>query len=76
MASDFQAAGKAIQALILSVSRQGFVFLPVIIIASKVWGLDGIIFAQPIADIASLLLAFIMFLQIIEKAKKHHEIGL
>ena len=72
----FQAMGKAIQALILSVSRQGFVFLPVIIIASKVWGLDGIIFAQPIADIASLLLAFIMFLQIIEKAKKHHEIGL
>ena len=72
----FQAMGKAIQALILSVSRQGFVFLPVVIIASKVWGLDGIIFAQPIADIASLLLAFIMFLQIIEKAKKHHEIGL
>ena len=72
----FQAMGKAIQALILSVSRQGFVFLPVIIIASKIWGLDGIIFAQPIADIASLLLAFIMFLQIIEKAKKHHEIGL
>ncbi len=72
----FQAMGKAIQALILSVSRQGFVFLPVVIIASKVLGLDGIIFAQPIADIASLLLAFIMFVQIIEKAKKHHEMGL
>ena len=60
----FQAMGKALPSLILSVSRQGFVFLPLLIILNAVGGVKGIIWAQPVADIASLLMALIMFLVI------------
>ena len=66
----FQGMGKALPALILSISRQGFVFLPVIIIASKLIGLNGIIFAQPIADLGSLFIAWIMFTIVIHMDKK------
>ena len=58
----FQAMGKALASLTLAVSRQGFVFLPVILIFRALFGLDGIIYAQPIADFVSVLMAFCMFL--------------
>lgn len=58
----FQAMGKAIPSLILSVSRQGFVFLPVLVIGNMLFGLEGLIYAQPCADIASLLIALTMFM--------------
>ena len=58
-----QAMGKALPSLILSLSRQGVVFLPVLFIANKLFKLDGIIFAQPIADSTSVLIsAFIFFI--------------
>ena len=56
--------------LILSVSRQGFVFLPVLFIANALVGLDGLIFAQPIADICSVIMALVMMEMIKHKDKK------
>ncbi|MBR5468254.1 MAG: MATE family efflux transporter [Firmicutes bacterium] len=69
----FQGMGQAFQALILSVSRQGLMFLPIAIIGNKMFGLQGVIYAQPIADIASLVVAIIMFVQILAKMRKNHE---
>ena len=63
----FQAMGKAIPSLILSISRQGLVFLPVLIISNSILGLNGIIWAQPIADIISLVMAFLMFILLSRK---------
>lgn len=65
----FQAMGKAIPSLILSISRQGLVFLPILVIFSKILGLNGIIYAQPIADLCSLVIALIMFLVISKQFK-------
>lgn len=50
-----QAMGKAMPALVLSLCRQGAVFLPVIMISNQLFGLNGLIYAQPIADIFSLI---------------------
>ena len=58
----FQAMGKGIQSLILAVSRQGIVFLPLILILNRLVGLYGIIYAQPTADAIAVLIAFAMFL--------------
>lgn len=58
----FQAMGKALPSLSLAVSRQGFVFLPAVIILNKVLGLQGIVLAQPLADYVSILMALCMFL--------------
>ncbi|MBQ8998151.1 MAG: hypothetical protein IJ086_05580 [Clostridium sp.] len=39
MNNTFQAMGKAIPSLILSISRQGLIFIPVLFIANSVLGL-------------------------------------
>lgn len=66
----FQAMGKALPSLILSISRQGLVFIPVVIIMNSVAGLNGIIFAQPIADIASLVVSSVLFMIIKKQSEK------
>jgi len=57
-----QALGAAKESLILSVSRQGLVFLPLLFILNRTLGLTGIVYAQPAADIFSIFLAFLLFL--------------
>ena len=52
-----QASGKAVPALILSLSRQGFVFLAVLLLASALFGYQGILASQCAADFLSALLA-------------------
>ena len=52
-----QASGKALPALVLSLSRQGVVFLLVLLLASAFFGYRGILAAQCAADILSTLLA-------------------
>ena len=66
----FQGMGKSIPSLILSLGRQGLVFLPLLIIMSKLQGFNGIVYAQPIADLACLALAAIMFSIINSRLKK------
>lgn len=56
----FQATGKSLPALILSVSRQGVVFAAVLFIGMAVAGYYGIVTAQPIADCVSALFAFVL----------------
>lgn len=65
----FQGMGRGLASLLLSVSRQGLVFLPVLVISNVLLGLDGIIFAQPIADIFSVVIALIM-MQVIKKKER------
>ncbi|HOS29299.1 MAG TPA: MATE family efflux transporter [Treponemataceae bacterium] len=66
----FQALGKALPSLILTISRQGFVFIPVLFISNSLFGLQGIIYAQPSADIFSTVLAAVMYLIIFRSIKK------
>lgn len=46
----FQSMGKALPAGILSISRQGLLLIPAILILPNFIGLEGVILAQPIAD--------------------------
>lgn len=41
-------------------SRQGICFIPVILIFPFIWGLNGILYAQPIADVLSALITVFM----------------
>lgn len=59
-----QASGKALPALILSLSRQGVVFAAVLLIGAAAFGYDGIIAAQCAADFLSALLACGIFLRL------------
>lgn len=56
----FQSAGKVAGSFILSISRQGVVFLFVLLIAVRIGGYTGIIAAQAVSDAISALLALIL----------------
>lgn len=57
----FQATGKAVSAFILSISHQGILFVPVIIILKSAFGYYGIICAQPVTDVLTVILTIFLF---------------
>lgn len=57
----FQSAGKALGAFLLSISRQGVIYVLVILVASTLFGYTGVIASQSIADISTAVLAVVLF---------------
>lgn len=57
----YQAVGKGIPALILSIARQGIFLIPAIYILPKIWGLTGVYMAQPVADVLTLMITILLF---------------
>ena len=55
----FQAAGKAIPALILTLLKQGIFLIPLVYILPKFYGINGVWMAFPIADILSTLVTYL-----------------
>lgn len=56
----FQALGKAMGAFILSISRQGIFYIPLMYILPRFMGLSGVIFCQTAADALAFLETIIM----------------
>ncbi len=56
-----QAMGAARAALIINISRQGLIFIPAVFILKAAMGMTGLIWAQPVADAASLLIAAVLY---------------
>lgn len=65
-----QGMGKAIPSLILTICRQGLMFIPMIYILNAVFQMDGVIYAQSVADYGSIVLGIILCLLILKKAEK------
>lgn len=58
----FLALGKGTAGFILGACRQGICFVPVILILPVILGMNGILYAQPIADVISAIItAFMAF---------------
>jgi putative MATE family efflux protein len=55
----FQALGKPLQGTLLSLSRQIIFFIPLLLILPKIFGLQGILFAFPAADLGAASLSAI-----------------
>ncbi|MCH4887638.1 MATE family efflux transporter [Acidaminobacter sp. JC074] len=60
----FQALGKGKEAATLSLSRQGIFFIPAILILPQVFQLDGVLFAQPFADLCTILLTAVLAIRV------------
>lgn len=54
----FQAIGKAFPALMLTLSKQGFFLIPLIIILPLLFGLSGLWYSFPIADTGAAILTY------------------
>ena len=65
-----QTIGKAFKASLLAVSRQGLFLLPVLFILTPYLGVLGIQLSQPIADIATFLLAIPLGIGVLKEMKE------
>ena len=75
-ASYFQAVGKPNQATILGLSRQVFIFIPILLILPRFWGLKGVWWSVPFSDIGAFILTGIwLWVEIkqLNKTKDLHE---
>lgn len=58
-----QALGAATESLIVNVSRQGLVYIPAMFLLGSLVGVNGLVWAQPVADVLSTLLATGLFVK-------------
>ena len=56
----FTSTGNVSQGIVLSLSRQGFLLLPLLLILPRFWGLDGVLYAGPTADFLAFMLSLTM----------------
>jgi putative MATE family efflux protein len=64
----FQAAGKALPALVLTLLKQGVFLIPLVYILPKFFGLNGVWFSFPVADVLATLVT-LLFLK--SEVRKH-----
>ena len=69
-----QSMGKVVVAFILSISRQGLLYMPLLIILNKVFGFSGFIYAQPITDMIMLTFSVILLFKVMPKEDNSHEL--
>ena len=58
-----QAMGAAKQALITNLSRQGIIYIPALFILQAAFGVTGLAWAQPVADLLSTALVAVLYLR-------------
>lgn len=54
-----QGMGKALPSLLLTVCRQGLAFVPLLFILNMLFGLNGVIYSQSLADYVSIVLSLV-----------------
>ena len=67
-----QARGAATESLIVNISRQGLIYIPSMFILGAIFHETGLIWAQPVADVLSLLLAIGLYFRKVWDYPKSH----
>lgn len=68
-AAFFQAIGKAIPALLLTLTRQGFFFIPLLFLFSSQWGIIGVWMSFPASEVLATLVTAYFLRQEIKKQR-------
>ena len=55
-AAFYMSLGMGLHSLLLNISRQGIMFIPVILILPAYWGLNGVLYTPMVADLLSIAL--------------------
>ncbi len=58
----YQSLGRGVEALILSVARQGIFFIPLILILPGIYGVEGVLVSQAVADLLTAILSIAIIL--------------
>ncbi len=62
----FQAMKKKVASLVLSLSRQTLFFIPAILVIPKIYGIEGIMYAQPVSDALAVVVSLVIAVTAIE----------
>ncbi len=73
MMSALQAMGKALPAFIVSLSRQGIIYIPFLFLLNRMFGFEGLIFAMPLADILTTVVSSTLVFFILRGIQHHPE---
>lgn len=71
MSNALQAIGAAKAALIINMSRQGLIYIPAVFILQAIVGMDGLLWAQPVADVLSVVLVIALYRITLKKFDIH-----
>ncbi len=72
-ANFFQSIGKPLKAAMLTLSRQVVFLIPMILILPRFFGLDGVLYAGPVADFSAFLLALVMGVSQVRRLNQQHQ---
>jgi len=67
----FQALGKAIPALLLTLSRQVLVLIPMVIILPRFFGLNGVWYAFPVSDFLTFVITWVLLKNVLEQLTRN-----
>lgn len=71
----FQAVGKPLKAAVISLSRQVIVFIPLVVLLPRYLGVDGVLYAGPIADGIAFFIAFALIAREVSAMRLSSEPG-
>lgn len=63
LTNSLQAMGAATASQVINLSRQGLIFIPALFIMKALIGLTGLVWAQPVADLISIVIAAILYVR-------------
>ena len=63
LGSALQGMGAATAALIVNLSRQGLIYIPALFILEAAMGMNGLLWAQPVADLLSTALVAALYVR-------------
>ncbi|UMZ74460.1 MATE family efflux transporter [Natranaerofaba carboxydovora] len=58
----FQAVGKGLPSLFLSLLREAMLFIPIVLLLSNIYGLEGVWFSRPLSDFLAFIVTGILVL--------------
>ena len=67
LTNTLQAMGAATPSFIINLSRQGLLFIPTLFLLESILDLNGLLWAQPVVDVLSLVLAVVLYIPISRK---------
>jgi Na+-driven multidrug efflux pump len=65
-----QAMGQGLPSLIVSLSRQGLIYIPALFALNWLFGFSGLVYAIPLADFGTTMMALFFFLRIAGRFKQ------
>lgn len=75
LANALQAMGAAREALVINLSRQGLIYIPAVFLLQVLFGVYGLAWAQPVADLLSTLFVAALYFRTEHRLEKQKQEG-